>query len=137
MKSTPQFSTKKYGALLCKVLPLKIRTSEEYERLVAEVEKLMAKEEEQLTPEEDRLLDLLADLITAYDTEHNPIEQKITPHQMLQYLMQQGEHRHKDIWPLFGSKSVASEVMNGNRAISKTHARKLGQFFKINPGVFI
>ena len=87
MKNTPRFSKKKYGALLLKVLPLKIRTPQEYERLVAEVEKLMEKEETQLTPEEDRLLDLLADLITAYDTEHYPLEQRMTPHQMLHYLM--------------------------------------------------
>ncbi len=97
----------------------------------------MAKEEEQLTPEEDRLLDLLADLITAYDKEHYPIEQQMTPLQMLHYLMQQDTHKHEDIWPLFGSKSVASQVINGHRAISKTHARQLGQFFGINPGVFI
>ncbi len=120
-----------------RVLPLKIRTLEEYDRLTAEVEKLMAKDEAQLTPEEDRLPDLLADLITAYNTAHYPIEQKMTPHELLLYLMEQGEHRHKDIWPLFGSKSVASQVINGHRAISKTHARKLGQFFRIDPGVFI
>lgn len=44
---------------------------------------------------------------------------------------------HKDVWVLFGSKGVASEVLNGKRAISKTHARALAGFFHVSADLFI
>ncbi len=42
-----------------------------------------------------------------------------------------------DLPPIFGSRGVASEGFNGNRAISKAQAKKLGEFFGISPAVFI
>jgi HTH-type transcriptional regulator / antitoxin HigA len=38
---------------------------------------------------------------------------------------------------VIGSKGVVSEVVNGKRAISKAQAKALGEFFNVNPGVFI
>ena len=45
--------------------------------------------------------------------------------------------KHKDIWHLFGSKGVASEVLNGKRQISKTHAHKLAEFFHVGVEFFV
>jgi HTH-type transcriptional regulator/antitoxin HigA len=43
----------------------------------------------------------------------------------------------KDLWPVFGSKGITSEVLNGKRGISKEMARKLGEVFHVSPAVFI
>jgi HTH-type transcriptional regulator/antitoxin HigA len=51
--------------------------------------------------------------------------------------MEQRSLTHKDVWRLFGSKGVASEVLNGKRAISKAHARSLAEFFHVDAGLFL
>jgi len=56
---------------------------------------------------------------------------------MLRHLMEARGLTHKDMWPLFVSRGVASEVLNGKRAISKTHAKKLAEFFHVSPALFI
>ena len=42
-----------------------------------------------------------------------------------------------DLWKLFGSKGVASEVVNGKRGISKAQAKALAEFFHVSPELFI
>jgi HTH-type transcriptional regulator/antitoxin HigA len=37
----------------------------------------------------------------------------------------------KDLWKVFGSKGIASEVFHGKRSISKAQARKLAEFFHV------
>jgi len=45
--------------------------------------------------------------------------------------------RQRDLIPVFGSSSVASNVLKGTRSISKAHARKLAGFFHVPAGLFI
>ena len=136
MSTLSIFDEQKYARLLSKALPVKIRTEAEYDRLNAIIRELVDRDEEGLSPEEERLVDLLSDLIQQYDEEHYPIKD-LPPHQMLRSLMDDNDLDHKDIWQLFGSQDVASEVLNGRRAIGREQAKKLGDFFKIDPGVFL
>jgi antitoxin component HigA of HigAB toxin-antitoxin module len=39
--------------------------------------------------------------------------------------------------PIFGSRSVASDVINGKREPSKTHIRKLAKFFRMPADLFL
>ncbi|HSE37696.1 MAG TPA: hypothetical protein VLG74_10360 [Blastocatellia bacterium] len=43
----------------------------------------------------------------------------------------------KDLWGVFGSKSLTSEVLNGNRDISKSKAKALAEFFHVSAELFI
>ena len=43
----------------------------------------------------------------------------------------------RDLIPVFGSSSVASDVLNGKRSISKAHARKLAEYFHVPASLFI
>ncbi len=130
------FDEQKYARLLSKALPVKIRTEAEYDRMNAIIREFVDRDEEVLSPEEERLLDLLSDLIQQYDEEHYPVKD-MTPHEMLRSLMDDNGLRHQDLWQLFGSQDIASEVLKGARAINRTQAKKLGDFFKIDPGVFL
>jgi HTH-type transcriptional regulator / antitoxin HigA len=56
---------------------------------------------------------------------------------MISHLMEARGLTPKDLWPMFGSKGVASEVLNGKRAVSKAQAKKLAEFFHVSPAVFI
>jgi HTH-type transcriptional regulator/antitoxin HigA len=75
-------------------------------------------------------------LIEQYEEQRYPIAQA-SPYDMLHHLMEAQELTHKDVWSLFGSKGVASEVLNGKRAISKAQAKKLAEYFHVSPAVFI
>ena len=136
MTTLSTFDEQEYARLLSKALPVKIRTEAEYDRLNAIIRELVDRDDEDLSPEEERLVDLLSDLIQQYDEEHYPIKD-LTPHEMLCSLMDDNGLGHQDIWQLFGSQDIASEVLKGKQAISRAQAKKLGDFFKIDPGVFL
>lgn len=51
--------------------------------------------------------------------------------------MESRELTAKDLWDVFGSKGVTSEVLSGKRSISKTHIKKLAAFFNVSPELFI
>ena len=42
-----------------------------------------------------------------------------------------------DLLPIFGSRSVASEVLAGKREPSKAHIRKLAEFFRVSADLFL
>jgi HTH-type transcriptional regulator/antitoxin HigA len=129
-------NVKRYGELLVEALPMVITTEAEYDRLRAAAECLMNRDENDLSAEEVKLLDLLVTLIDRYEETHYTIEPG-TPHEILHHLMEARGLAHKDVWKLFGSKGIASEVLNGKRAISKTHARALADFFHVSADLFI
>jgi HTH-type transcriptional regulator/antitoxin HigA len=45
--------------------------------------------------------------------------------------------RHKDVWPVFGNKGSASAALNGKRAISKSQAKRLSEFFPVAVELFL
>jgi len=127
---------RKYGALLLETLPAIIETEEQNERYLAIVEKLMRKGEENLSPEENTLLDLLVHLIEDFETRYYQPE-NATPLEVLHFLMESNGLKQVDLVPIFGSKGITSEVINGKRGISKANAKALGEFFNISPAAFI
>lgn len=134
--TTGTMDRKKYGRLLARALPGIVETKAEYERLLGEARRLMERDEDELSIEETRLLDLLVNLIEQYEEKHYPIG-PASPRDLLLHLMEARNLTHKDVWSLFGSKGIASEVLNGKRSISKTQARKLATFFHVSADLFI
>jgi HTH-type transcriptional regulator / antitoxin HigA len=127
---------KKYGSLLAQALPTVIETEEQNEHYLAIVEELMRKGEENLSPEEETLLDLLVHLIADFEQRYYKPE-RATPLEVLRYLMDANDLKQSDLVPIFGSKGITSEVLNGKRGISKANAEALGEFFHISPAAFI
>ncbi len=125
---------KTYGQLLGRALPHVIHTEEECERLTNEL--LRLDEREDVSPEENELAELLTVLIDEYEGRRYPIR-KASPQQTLQHLMEARKLTQKDLWKVFGSKGIASEVFHGKRAISKTQAKKLAEFFHVSVELFI
>lgn len=124
-----------YGKLLAKARPTVIKTEEENNRMLTIVEGLM-KKGDSLTAEEGELLELLANLISDFEDKHYPIKEP-SPLEMLQHLMEARELTAKDLWDVFGSKGITSEVLSGKRGISKTHIKKLAVFFNVSSELFI
>lgn len=125
---------KTYGRLLQRTLPHIIRTDEEHARLTDEL--LRLDEREDLKPEEREIAELLTLLIEEYEERRYPIR-KASPQQTLQHLMEARNLAQKDLWKIFGSKGITSEVFHGKRAISKAQAKKLAAFFHVGAELFI
>jgi HTH-type transcriptional regulator/antitoxin HigA len=131
-----KFDVRKYSRLVSKVAPLIIETEAEFERADAEVGRLLRKGYDKLSVEERRLLALLSRLIEDYEDRTFPVPDS-PPHRTLQFLMEQNDLRQADLVNIFGSRGRVSEVVNGKRAISKSQAKALGEFFKVSPELFI
>lgn len=132
--TTVDIDEKSYGQLLRRTLPHVIRTDEELARLTDELSRL--DERENPTPEEGELAELLTVLIDEYEERRHPIR-KASPRQTLHHLMEARSLTQKDLWKIFGSKGIASEVFHGKRSISKTQAKKLAAFFHVRADLFI
>ena len=132
--TTIDLNEKTYRQLLGRTLPHVIHKDEECERLTSELARL--DEREHLSPEERELAELLTVLIDEYEERRYPI-QKAGPRQTLQHLMEARKLTQKDLWKVFGSKGITSEVFHGKRSISKAQARKLAEFFHVSVELFI
>ncbi len=131
---TPELDEKAYGQLLRRTLPHVIRADDECARLTSEL--LRLDEIQDPSPEEKELAELLTVLIDDYEERRYPIR-KSSPHQTLHHLMEARHLTQKDLWKLFGSKGITSEVFHGKRSISKTQAKKLARFFHVSAELFI
>lgn len=113
---TLTFDQNTYRHLLAEVAPVAIETEQEYERVLKLVEQLTFKNNR--TKEEQALHKLLVILIEAYETENYPMSES-APHEILQHIMEASGTSQADLVGIIGSSGVVSEVVNGNRSISK------------------
>src|SRR6266576_6147421 len=126
-KTPRKIDCTRYKRLLSRTMPMVIESEQENERMLAVVEKLMDKGEH-LPPEEEKLLKLFVRLIEDFEQRYyHPKEAE--PLEVLKHLMEARDVKPTHLWEVFGSKGVASEVLNGKRGISKTQARALANYF--------
>jgi HTH-type transcriptional regulator/antitoxin HigA len=131
---TFEIDEKNYGRLLQRTLPHVVRTDEECERLTDELMRL--DELDGPSAAEKELAELLTVLIAEYEERRHPIR-KASPRQTLHHLMEARNLTQKDLWKVFGSKGLTSEVFHGKRAISKAQAKKLAEYFHVSAELFI
>jgi HTH-type transcriptional regulator / antitoxin HigA len=89
------------------------------------------------TPDETKLMRLLSLLVEDYDRRHDMPPDDSTPAERLQFLLEHSGKRKADLLPVFGQPSHVSEAVNGKRPISAAQAKKLGQMFRVEPGLFL
>jgi HTH-type transcriptional regulator/antitoxin HigA len=124
----------KYAELLAKTLPHTIHNDRELDEFTQAL--LELDEVEKPSREERELADLLITLIEQYEQQRYAIR-KARPLEMIEFLLDQRGLSQKDLWPIIGSKGITSEVMSGKRGISINLAAKLGDFFHIDPALFV
>jgi HTH-type transcriptional regulator/antitoxin HigA len=129
------FDPRLYKRLLADAMPVPVESEEDNERMLAIVERLMGKGEE-LSAEEVAVSRLLTTLIEDFEEKHYRPEDA-SPLEVLRHLMEARGLKQSDLWELFGSKGVASEVLNSKRGISKTQARRLAEYFHVSADLFI
>jgi HTH-type transcriptional regulator / antitoxin HigA len=129
-------NARRYGQLLAKTRPARIRSETENERMLTEIERLMEKGEGNLSPEEDALFDLMVFLVEDFESRTYPIPDA-PPFEVLQFLMEQRGLKQSDLVPILGSRGQVSDIVNGKRGISKKHAKQMGEFFHVSAEVFL
>ncbi len=130
-----RIDNKIYGQLLLDTLPAIIETEAENRRMNAIADQLQSKANR--TPEETRLLKLIATLCMNFEERFYDVREGVTPEGHLADLMAERGLKQADLLPVFGSRSVVSEVLNGKRGITKKQAKALAEFFHVSPELFI
>lgn len=124
--------------LLAETLPAIIETEEENERAVQTIERLMKKGEGNLSPEESSLFRLLVRLIEDFEERAYPqVGSSSAPRDVLAFLMDQQGLKQKDLVDIFSSSGTISQVLKGEREISKAQAKALAAKFKVSADLFI
>jgi HTH-type transcriptional regulator/antitoxin HigA len=122
-----------YRDLLAKTQPHVIHTEEENDRYIAALEALH--DRGHLTREEELLSELLTLLIEDFENKHYQLEPG-TPIEIVRELMDANGLKQSDLIDVFGTKSIASEVLSGKRDLSKAHIHKLAARFHVSPALF-
>lgn len=128
------FNPETYALLLAKYQPKVIKNDTENEQITLLAEELPHRKNR--ISEESALYDLLIALIEKYEDEKYPMGET-TPLSMLLHLIKARNLKQSDLIGVIGSSSVASEIFNGKREISKAQAQALGKFFQVDAGLFI
>ena len=89
------------------------------------------------SPEQEELAELLAILIEKYEDRHYPLEDLSTPRERLVALMQERAIPQQEISRVLGSRSQASDILSGRRAISKVQAQRLARHFRTPLDLFL
>ena len=123
-----------YPELLAKHPPRVIRTEAENERFTRILEEF-DRRHTSLTRAEREYADLLTLLIENFEEQQYQLP-KASPLEALRFLMDQHQLRQKDMLDVFGSPSIASEVLSGKRELSKEHIRRLSARFSLPVEIF-
>lgn len=84
---------------------------------------------------ERRMAEFLTLLIGDFE-EKNYALKSAGPIEVLNELMLANEPKQKDLLDVFGTPSIASEVLSGKRKLNAEHIRRLSRRFKVSPEVF-
>jgi HTH-type transcriptional regulator/antitoxin HigA len=110
-----------------------IHTEQENDHYLAALEALH--EGGHVTPEEERLSELLTLLIEDFENRHYQLK-PAAPNEIIRELMDANALKESDLVEVFGNKSVLSEILNGERDLSKANIQKLSDRFHVSPEVF-
>jgi HTH-type transcriptional regulator/antitoxin HigA len=124
---------KEYAALLARTLPRVIHTELENEQYTTILEGLLLKTDRSI--EESRLMELLVLLIEDFEARHYVLP-AASPVEIIRHLMDANGLLQKDMVDVFGTASIASDVLSGKRGLAKRHIEKLSDRFNVSPEVF-
>jgi HTH-type transcriptional regulator/antitoxin HigA len=123
-----------YASLLTTTLPGVIRSEAENERHIAMLEELDRKGS-RMSSSERRMAELLTLLIEDFEERQYALK-AAGPIEVLNELMLANNLKQKDLLDVFGTPSIASEVLSGKRKLNAEHIRRLSRRFKVSPEVF-
>jgi HTH-type transcriptional regulator/antitoxin HigA len=114
-----------------------LRTEADYLRALEVLDRLAPCEERSLSSDERDYIQTLALLVEEYERKHaSVLSTDVDPVEVLKHLMEENDMTTSDLGRLLGSKGIASEILNGKRALSKSHMTTLADRFHVDVGLF-
>ncbi|HVK15680.1 MAG TPA: helix-turn-helix domain-containing protein [Fimbriiglobus sp.] len=120
---------------LIHTFPLRpIRSDDELDAAIGVINSLIDKNK--LSAPEDDYLDVLSDLVEAYEKTVIPIA-PVPDSRMLRYFIDLRETTQAEVAKGVGiAESTISEVLSGKRKLNRKQIGRLARYFHVDPGVF-
>jgi HTH-type transcriptional regulator/antitoxin HigA len=128
---------REYGELLSARRPHVIGNKRAYNAAMHEIEGLTTRGKSRSTAETEYyrvLCALVADYERRVGADRSP---RLAPVEALRELMELKGVTQSQVAQVLGDRAAASSILSGRREISKNQARKLGDLFKVDAGLFI
>ncbi len=124
-----------YPALLLQYSPRPIRTDAQYKRSLSQIDALMRRQK--LNRAEDDLLELLAALVTQYESKTFPAPH-VTPAEMVMHFIDVRGITKAELARATGiPRQTITNILSGSRGISKTNRAKLAEYFQVSADLFL
>ena len=115
-----------------------IRTEERLRAAHKMIDELTKIPEEKLTRDQADYLEVLGDLASAYeDRIMSPEVASVSGLDVLNHLMDANGVSASDLGRLLGHRELGSKILRGEREISKSHAKAVGEDFGLPPETFL
>jgi len=139
MSTTRKAVTKDEYLDLVKQFPLvPIKTERHYDQAVAFLKKLAICDEGTLTTGESAYLEALTLFVEDYQNKHHRRAiRRMTPLEALKYLMQESGMSPADLGRILGNRGLASQVLKGQRGLSKANIVALARHFHVAADLFL
>jgi HTH-type transcriptional regulator/antitoxin HigA len=120
---------------LVRRFPLRpLRTDDDLDAAVDVIDSLI--DQDKLSAPEQDYLDVLSDLVEAYEAEAVPMR-PVSDADMLRFLIENRGITQVEVAKQVGiAESTISEVLAGKRKLNRNQIGKLARFFHVEPGVF-
>ncbi len=131
--------TEKYMALIERFPLVPIKNDAHLDEAHEVAQSLMLRAEP-VASDEGEYLEVLLDEIGKYENKHHALNLKeMAPHELLQSFMKEHGLKQVALQEILGvsSSGVVSELVSGNRQLTKEHCVKLGHHFKVTPALFL
>ena len=116
--------------------PLAPTDDRDYRKMMKWIDELAVLEKR--TKDQDRFLETLTILVEAYEDRHHEIDvTAANPIEILRFLLDQRGLSGRDLGRILGQPQLGGKILRGERELSKTHIRRLCDFFKVSPELFI
>lgn len=117
---------------LIKRFPLRPIRDDEQNDLAAEICDSLTDRMGELSQSELDYLEVLSDLILKYESKWDSDLPKMSPRNLIEYLMNQNDLSQKDLVSEFGAPSRVCEFLAGERRLSLEQAKRLAKRFRID-----
>jgi HTH-type transcriptional regulator/antitoxin HigA len=137
MYMSAEYQRTEYAELLQEVEPRLIRGEDAHRAMVAKFELLATRYEDHPSEDLGQMLELIATLIEHYEAREFPAP-KVAPRELVQHLLdERGLTRAAFARELDCARSTITNILSGNRAISKAMALQFSRFFNLPLEAFV
>lgn len=124
-----------YDALIAFHPPRVIHDKTEFENTTAIVDAMAG---HKLTKDQDDYLELLSQIIEAYENEHVDAPKAPSSIETLKFLLSENDMSGDDLADLLGvDRSQAFKILKGSRALTVDHIKKISDRFRISANVLL